>query len=99
MSMKKLLLTLSFPVLLFTFTVHAQDTARAMRDTTHVEATTHVQGNWDLTRCVEYALANNISVKQADVQARIAKLTLNQSKLAQIPTLTVGSSAGINSGR
>jgi outer membrane protein len=104
MSMKKLLLLLTLPVSLFPFTVraqdsHAQDTARALHDTVHVEATVHQQGNWDLTRCVQYAVANNISVKQADIQARIAKLTLNQSKLSQIPTLTIGSSAGINSGR
>jgi outer membrane protein len=59
----------------------------------------YTQDKWDLTRCVQYALANNISVKQADVQARIAKLTLDQSKLSQIPTLTLGGATGINSGR
>ena len=97
MSMKKLLLILSLPILLLNLSGRAQDTTRV--DTTHVQATAHAQGNWDLKRCVDYALANNISVKQADVQARIAKLTLDQSKLSQIPTLTLGSSAGINSGR
>jgi outer membrane protein len=61
--------------------------------------TAYTQDKWDLTRCVQYALANNISVKQADIQARIAKLTLDQSKLSQIPTLTFGAGAGINSGR
>src|ERR1700733_1437146 len=61
--------------------------------------TAYTQDKWDLTRCVQYALANNISVKQADIQARIARLTLDQSKLSQIPTLTVGGGAGINSGR
>ncbi len=92
MSMKKLLLLLSLSILLLDYTVHAQDT-------THVQATAHPQGNWDLKRCVDYAVANNISVKQADIQARLAKLTLDQSRLSQIPTLTVGTSAGINSGR
>jgi outer membrane protein len=61
--------------------------------------TGYAQDKWDLRRCVDYAIANNISVKQADVQARIAKLTLNQSQLAQIPTLTFGTGLGINSGR
>jgi outer membrane protein len=61
--------------------------------------TAYTQDKWDLTRCVQYALANNISVKQADIQARISKLTLDQSKLSQIPTLTLGAGAGINSGR
>ncbi|HMH24763.1 MAG TPA: TolC family protein [Puia sp.] len=54
---------------------------------------------WDLRRCVDYALANNISIKQADVQARLSRLTLDQSKLSQIPTLGVGIGAGVNSGR
>jgi outer membrane protein len=90
--MKKLLLLVSLSVFLFNLGCDAQDT-------THVEATAHSQGNWDLKRCVDYAVANNISVKQADVQARLAKLTLEQSRLSQIPTLTAGVSAGINSGR
>lgn len=57
------------------------------------------QDKWDLRRCVEYALANNISVKQADVQARMAALTLNQSRLTQIPTLGFDGSLGLNAGR
>ena len=54
---------------------------------------------WDLRRCVDYAVANNISVKQADVQARISQLTYKQSKLAQIPTLSFSGNEGFNSGR
>jgi outer membrane protein len=57
------------------------------------------QDSWNLKRSVEYALANNISVKQADVQARIAELNLKQSRLMQIPTANISGSAGINSGR
>lgn len=60
----------------------------------HVSA----QEKWDLRRCVDYAVANNISVKQADIQARINALTLNQSKLSQIPNVSVSSSLGLNSG-
>ena len=54
---------------------------------------------WDLQRCVDYALQNNISVKQSDVQARIAAL---QTKLAQgaiIPNLNFSTSAGGQFGR
>jgi outer membrane protein len=80
MSMKKLLLFLTIPVLMLNHACYSQD-------------------KWDLKRCVEYAVANNISVKQADVTARLAKLTLEQSRLSQIPTLSAGVSAGINSGR
>jgi len=46
------------------------------------------QEKWDLQRCVDYALKNNISVQQADVQARIAALTYQQSKLSQYPSAT-----------
>jgi outer membrane protein len=53
---------------------------------------------WDLRTCVDYAVANNISVKQADIQARLAKLTLSQSKWAQIPTLAFSAGAGLNAG-
>jgi outer membrane protein len=38
------------------------------------------QDKWDLRRAVDYALTNNISVKQQDVQARLERLTYNQSK-------------------
>lgn len=57
------------------------------------------QDKWDLTRCVQYALANNISIKQSDIQARLSKLTTDQSRMAQIPTLGAGTGLGINSGR
>lgn len=57
------------------------------------------QDSWNLKRSVEYALANNISVKQADVQARIAALNLKQARLMQIPTANISGSAGINAGR
>jgi outer membrane protein len=56
------------------------------------------QEKWDLRRCVEYALANNISVKQADVQARLARLTLEQSQWNQVPTLGLGTQFGVKSG-
>lgn len=57
------------------------------------------QDSWNLKKAVEYALANNISVKQADIQARIAALNLKQSRLMQVPTANVSGSAGVNAGR
>ena len=53
---------------------------------------------WDLRRCVEYAMANNISVRQADVQARLSAITLKQSKLQQIPSLNFQGSNGFQFG-
>lgn len=57
------------------------------------------QDKWDLKQSIDYALANNISVQQQDVQARFAALTYKQSKLSQFPTLGFGTSFGVNTGR
>lgn len=57
------------------------------------------QDKWDLQQCVEYATKNNISVKQADIQARLDKLTLDQSKLALYPNASIQSSQGYRLGR
>lgn len=57
------------------------------------------QEKWDLVRCVEYAIANNISVRQADVQARISNLTYEQNKLSRYPNANFSSSTGTNFGR
>ncbi|HKZ68224.1 MAG TPA: TolC family protein [Chitinophagaceae bacterium] len=54
---------------------------------------------WDLRKCVEYAMENNISVRQADVQARITALTYEQSKLSQYPSANLQNSAGYQFGR
>lgn len=59
----------------------------------------HAQDVWNLKRSVDYALENNISVKQADIQARLAALTLNQSKLMQYPSASLSGSFGVNAGR
>lgn len=57
------------------------------------------QEKWTLRQCVEYALANNVSVKQSDIQARLSELTYKQSKLQQYPSASISGSAGINAGR
>jgi outer membrane protein len=57
------------------------------------------QEKWDLRRCVEYAMKNNISVKQADVQARMAELQLKQAKLNKWPTASFTANAGGQFGR
>jgi len=54
----------------------------------------YAQDNWDLRRCVDYAMANNITVQQADVQARLAALQTKLSKAQQIPTLGFNTQAG-----
>ncbi len=54
---------------------------------------------WDLRKCVDYAMKNNISVKQADVQARITALQYKQAKLYQYPTASFNTSIGPQFGR
>src|SRR4029079_12337263 len=57
------------------------------------------QDKWSLERCVTYAIANNISGKQADVQARITALTVKLNQAGLYPNLNFSSSAGYNFGR
>lgn len=57
------------------------------------------QDKWDLRRCVTYAITNNISVKQADVQSRIAALQLKLAEAGKYPNLGFSTNAGYNFGR
>jgi len=57
------------------------------------------QEKWDLQQCVLYAINNNISVKQADVQARLAALQLKLNEAGQLPNVDFSTSAGYNFGR
>lgn len=59
----------------------------------------YAQEKWDLRRCIGYAMTNNISVKQADVQARIAALQLKQAKLTKWPTASFSGNVGWQYGR
>ena len=54
---------------------------------------------WDLKTCVEYAIQHNISVQQADVQARLAKLQADLAKSSQLPTVNGSSGMGLRLGR
>jgi outer membrane protein len=57
------------------------------------------QDKWDLRRCVEYAINNNISIKQADIDARTAKLSYEQSKWSQYGQANLSTNLGFNFGR
>lgn len=54
---------------------------------------------WDLRRCVTYAVTHNISVRQADIQARLSAIALKQSKFQQIPSLNFSGNHGFSFGR
>lgn len=57
------------------------------------------QNTWDLRRCVEYAIANNISVKQADVLARTTALNAKFARAQVYPNLSFNTNGGFNFGR
>jgi len=61
--------------------------------------TVKAQEKWSLLKCIEYAMANNISIKQVDLQAKVAALTLKQSKYGQLPNLNFSGGPGFSSGR
>ncbi len=56
------------------------------------------QEKWNLKTIVEHAMANNLGVKQTEVQAKIAALTLKQSKLSQYPNANFQWSSSFSSG-
>ncbi len=57
------------------------------------------QDKWDLRRCVDYAVRNNISIRQADIDARVAKLTYEQTKASRYGQFSFNTSLGLNFGR
>ncbi len=54
---------------------------------------------WTLERCVSYALDHNISIRQNDLNERLAALTLKQSRLSQLPNANMSTGYGISYGR
>ena len=54
---------------------------------------------WDLQTCIAYAIEHNISVQQADIQSRIAKLQAELAKSNQLPTINGSSGMGLRLGR
>ena len=57
------------------------------------------QEKWDLKRAVEYAWANNISVKQSDIQLRFAELNTKLAKGQQLPNANFSTNTGLQWGR
>lgn len=53
---------------------------------------------WTLQKCVAYAVANNLTVKQADIQRMYAAIDLQQANMTTLPTLSGSISAGYGFG-
>ncbi len=64
-----------------------------------VTALSHAQEKWTLQKCVQYALDNNISIKQQAIQADLSTITYKQSKLSQIPSANFSNNDGYRFGK
>lgn len=61
--------------------------------------TAGAQDTWDLKRAVDYAIANNVSVRQADLQIRFSELNYLQNKSSRLPNLNFGLNNSYRFGR
>jgi outer membrane protein len=57
------------------------------------------QEKWSLQKCIDYALANNIVIKQYQISTDFQKNELNQAKNNRLPDLTAGVSQDLSFGR
>ncbi len=51
-----------------------------------------VQGKWTLKNCIDYAMANNITLKKSQLNKQIAQEDIQQSKAALLPSLSASTS-------
>jgi outer membrane protein len=58
-----------------------------------------IQQKWSLLQCVQYALANNISIKQNVIQAELAAIDYKQSKLSKYPNANFSNNDGYRFGK
>ncbi len=54
---------------------------------------------WDLRKCIDYALDNNVSVQQNELQGEILNNNLKQAQLSRVPSLNGSGSHAYNIGR
>jgi outer membrane protein len=57
------------------------------------------QDKWDLRQCVEYALANNLTVQQTSLQANVAEVNEKQARWSQYPNADFSTNTGLQWGR
>lgn len=57
------------------------------------------QEQWNLQRCINFALENNLSIKQAELTVALSSENLNQSRLNVLPSVNGSANQGYNYGR
>jgi len=56
------------------------------------------QEKWDLRKCVDYAVRHGFTIRQAELQTKLADIQFNQNRLSQLPNLNAGNSYGLSFG-
>ncbi len=59
----------------------------------------NAQDTWSLERCLQHAKENNLTIKQAMLDAQSSKKTLTQSKLGILPSISASAGNSYNFGR
>ncbi len=54
---------------------------------------------WSLQQCVQYAIDHNISIRQDSLTSRLARYTLYQSQMSQLPVISASGNYGRSFGR
>ena len=62
-------------------------------------STVSAQEKWDVRKCVEYAIENAITVKQADINRQTADINYKQAQLSKIPNGNFSANTGYQFGR
>ena len=62
-------------------------------------ATVNAQESWDLQKCVDYALENNLDVRQAEYSVQNASTDVMQSKYQFLPSVNASGYYGYNFGQ
>lgn len=65
----------------------------------HISLPAFSQESWSLEKCIDYALENNIQIKQQELNTRYSEITLLQSKAILLPTLNGSANHNYSFGR
>jgi len=57
------------------------------------------QKQWTLQECIDFAISNNIQIKQQELSIESSEIELNTSKNSRLPSLSAGASQNLNFGR
>ena len=61
--------------------------------------TANAADSWTLQRCIDYAIENNIQIRQSDIAAQNRDIDLNSARNNRLPGISAGASQGWSFGR